>query len=167
MGKERKFPKADTNVTLTVWEANYKSHMEWDNKDDQAYGMILLRVNPSVATVTSSTTTANVVWLALHTAFSQTSPSAIFTEFKSAISQKISAASPAINIMAMNENFQHLMAAKLIIPEIVQVMILLNAMPKEYDRVAQTTLQTTEQSKLTFVYIWDVILMEHGRVKVG
>ena len=59
------------------------------------------------------------------------------------------------------------MAAQVIIPEIVQAMILLNAMPKEYNRVAQTTLQRTEQSKLTFIYIWDVILMEHARVKAG
>jgi len=45
------------------------------------------------------------------------------------------------------------MAAKVVIPEIVQAMILLNAMPKEYDGVAQTMLQTQEQSKLTFNYV--------------
>jgi len=83
------------------------------------------------------------------------------------ISQKISPANPTIDIMAMNKNFQHLMAAQVVIPEIVQVMILLNEMPKEYDRVTQTTLQTTEQSKLTFIYIQDAILMEHTRLKVG
>ena len=69
--------------------------------------------------------------------------------------------------MEMNKNFQCLMAAKVIIPEIMQAMILLNAMPKEYDRVAQTTLQTQEQSKLTFNYIWDSILMECARLKAG
>jgi len=62
-------------------------------------------------------------------------------------------ANPAIDIMAMNEHFQCLTAATIIIPEIVQAMILLNAIPKEYDRVAQTTLQTMEQSKLTFNYV--------------
>jgi len=141
--------------------------MEWDNKDDQAYRMILLHVNPLVAAVATSATTANAVWLALHATFSQTGPLAIFTEFKSAISQKIFAANPAINIMAMNENFQHLMAAQVIIPEIVQVMILLNAIPKEYNGVAQTTLQTTEQSKLMFNYIRDAILMEQSWLKAG
>jgi len=53
----------------------------------------------------------------------------------------------------MYESFQHLMATTIVIPEVVQAMILLNAMPKEYDRVAQTTLQTTEQSKLMFNYV--------------
>ena len=53
----------------------------------------------------------------------------------------------------MNESFQHLTAAAIVIPEVVQAMILLNAMPKEYDRVTQTTLQMTEQSKLTFNYV--------------
>jgi len=69
--------------------------------------------------------------------------------------------------MEMNENFQHLTAAQVVIPEIVQAMILLNAMPKEYDRVTQTTLQTMEQSKLMFNYIRDVILMEHSQLKAG
>ena len=127
--------------------------MEWDNKDDQAYRMILLHVNPLVAAVATSATTANAVWLALHATFSQTGPLAIFTEFKSVISQKISMASPTLNIMAMNKNFQCLMAAQIVIPEIMQAMILINAMPKEYDRVTQTMLQTTEQSKFTFNYV--------------
>jgi len=95
----------------------------------------------------------------------QTGPSAIFTEFKSVISQKISLVNPALDIMVMNENFQHLMAAKVVIPKIVQAMILLNAMPKEYNGVAQTMLQTQKQSKLMFNYVWDSILMEHARLK--
>jgi len=141
--------------------------MEWDNKDDQAYGSILLWVNPSVAAVATSATTANAAWLALYATFSQKGPLAIFTEFKSAISQKISMANPAIDIMVMNENFQCLMAARVVIPEIVQAMILLNAIPKQYDGVTQTMLQTQEQSKLMFNYIQDAILMEHARLKAG
>jgi len=140
-------------MTLTVHEANYKSHMEWDNKDNQAYSTIFLRVNPSVAAVTASAATANAIWLALHAAFGQTSPSAIFTKFKSVISQKISMGSPTIDMMMMNEKFQCLTAAQVVIPEIMQAMILLNAMPKEYDGVTQTTLQMMEQNKLTFNYI--------------
>ena len=155
-GNKRKFTEADANASVAICKANYKSQMEWDNKDDQAYGMILLRVNPPVATVANSTATANAVWLALHAAFSQTGPLAIFTEFKGAIYQKISMASPTLDIMVVNKNSQHLTAAQVIIPEIMQAMILLNVMPKEM-----------EQSKLTFNYIWDAILMEHSQLKVG
>jgi len=59
------------------------------------------------------------------------------------------------------------MAASVPIPEIMQAMILLNAMPKDYDGITQTTLQTQKQSKLMFNYFWDVILMEFARCKVG
>ena len=166
-GNERKFPEAATTEMVAIQQANYKAWMEWDNKDDQTYRLILLWVNPSIATVATSTATANAVWWALQTTFGQTGPSAILTKFKSAISQKISAANPTINIMVMNKNFQCLTAAQVAIPEIVQAMILLNAMPKEFNGVAQTTLQTQEQSKLMFNYIWDAILMEHARLKVG
>jgi len=102
--------------------------------------------------------------MALHTAFGTTGLLAIFTEFKNAISKKISVANPTPNIMEMNENFQWLMATTVVIPEVIQAMIFLNAMPKEYDGVAQTMLQTTEQSKLMFNYVWDTILMEHSWV---
>jgi len=84
--------------------------MDWDNKDDQAYGTILLQVNPSVAALANSTLTAKAIWEALHAAFGTTGPLAIFTEFKNVISKKISMANPTLNIMEMNENFQHLMS---------------------------------------------------------
>ena len=61
-GNEWKFPEADTNASVTIHKANYKSQMEWDNKDDKTYGMILLHVNPSVAIVANSAATANAVW---------------------------------------------------------------------------------------------------------
>jgi len=150
---EKKFQELNPSATAAAREANYKQCMDWDNKDDQAYGMILLRVNPSVAVLANSSLTAKAIWEALHTAFGTSGPSAIFTNFKNAISKKISLANPAIDIMEMNESFQCLMATNIIIPEVVQAMILLNVMPKEYNGVAQTTLQTTEQSKLTFNYI--------------
>jgi len=120
-----------------------------------------------VAAVANSALTAKAVWEALHAAFGTTSPLAIFSEFKSAISKKISTTNPTLNIMEMNENFQCLMAATIVIPEVMQAMILFNVMPKEYDGVAQTTLQTTEQSKLRFNYVQDAILMEHSWLKVG
>jgi len=41
-GNEKKFPKAADTETVTIQQANYKAHMEWDNKGDQAYGLILL-----------------------------------------------------------------------------------------------------------------------------
>jgi len=119
-----------------------------------------------VAVVANSSLTAKAVWEALHAAFGTTGPSAIFANFKNAIS-KISVANPAIDIMEMYKSFQCLMAATIVIPEVVQAMILLNTMPKEYNGVTQTTLQTTEQSKLTFNYVQDAILMEHSHVKAN
>ena len=68
-GNAKKFPESDASAMLTVHEANYKSQMEWDNKDDQAYRSILLQVNPSVAVVASGSATANAIWLALQTTF--------------------------------------------------------------------------------------------------
>ena len=117
-----------------------------------AHGTILLHVNPLVAVLANSSLTAKAIWEVLHAAFGTTGHSAIFANFKNVISKKISIGNPTLDIMEMNESFQHLMAATIVIPEVVQAMILLNAIPKEYDGVTQTTLQTMEQSKLTFDY---------------
>jgi len=42
---ENKFPQAADTKSVTIRQASYKAWMEWDNKDDQAYGSILLCVN--------------------------------------------------------------------------------------------------------------------------
>jgi len=39
---EKKFPELDPSASSAACEANYKQCMDWDNKDDQAYGAILL-----------------------------------------------------------------------------------------------------------------------------
>jgi len=39
---EKKFPELNPSASSAARKANYKQRMDWDNKDDQAYGMILL-----------------------------------------------------------------------------------------------------------------------------
>jgi len=39
---EKKFPELDPSASSAAREANYKQRMDWDNKDNQAYGTILL-----------------------------------------------------------------------------------------------------------------------------
>jgi len=41
-GNEKKFQEVTDTAPSAVHEANYKQCMDWDNKDNQAYGMILL-----------------------------------------------------------------------------------------------------------------------------
>jgi len=41
-GNEKKFPAALDTELITVRQTSYKTHMEWDNKNDQAYGLILI-----------------------------------------------------------------------------------------------------------------------------
>jgi len=104
---KRSFPRFLTQKALPTGKPTTGSrlHMEWDNKDNQAYVSILLQVNLSVAVLAASSATANTAWIALRAAFGQTGPLANFTEFKSMISQKISTANPTLDIMVMNENF--------------------------------------------------------------
>ena len=87
-GNEKKFNELNPSTSSAACKANYKQCMDWDNKDDQAYGTILLRVNPSVAVLANSALTAKAIWEVLHAAFSTSGPSAIFADFKNAISRR-------------------------------------------------------------------------------
>ena len=46
---KKRFPQAADTESVTIRQASYNSQMEWDNKDNQTYGLILLHVNLSVA----------------------------------------------------------------------------------------------------------------------
>jgi len=70
--------------------------MDWDNKDDQAYGTILLRVNPSVAVLANSSLTAKAIWGGATCCLGTTGPLGYLANFKNAISKKISPANPTL-----------------------------------------------------------------------
>ena len=55
-GNEKKFPQVADSESTTTKQANYRAYIEWDNKDDQAYGSILLQVNPSVVVLAARIT---------------------------------------------------------------------------------------------------------------
>src|SRR5260221_2731079 len=69
-----------------------KLQMDWDNKDDQALGIITLKISHSLRT--HITDEASVVWQSLSNAFATPGPAAIFNDFAKVINLRIQSTLP-------------------------------------------------------------------------
>jgi hypothetical protein len=134
----------------------------WENKNDQAFSSIVLRLAPSLRQRANAKTTAKQVWELLVTNYGVDGPSQAFIDFRTAITIKIPANNPSPSISQMADKFQRLTAQNIAIPELVQAMVLLAAMPRDYDSLSSTVLSTTETTHLTFKLVRDHIVAEHN-----
>jgi hypothetical protein len=157
-------PQATTAQTAEVGS----SIMAWENKNDQAFGSIILRLAPSLRQRANAKATVKQVWELLATDYGVDGPSQAFIDFRTAITIKIPANNPSPAISQMADKFQRLTAQNIAIPELVQAMVLLTAMPRDFDSLSSTVLSTTETSALTFKLVRDHIVAEHNqRLAVG
>jgi transposase InsO family protein len=152
-------PQATTAQTAEVGS----SIMAWENKNDQAFGSIILCLAPSLRQRANAKATAKQVWELLATDYGVDGPSQAFIDFRTAITIKILANNPSPSISQMADKFQRLTAQNITIPELVQAMVLLAVMPRDFDSLSSTVLSMTETSQLTFKLVRDHIVTEHNR----
>jgi hypothetical protein len=129
--------------------ARSKEKMDWDNKDDQALGIITLKIAHSLRTHIGAT--ANVTWNNLSTAFSTPGPAAIFNDFAKVVNLRIQPnRHPASEMNTMWDLFERLKAQNVDIPKVLRALILLNAIPPTLQSVVSVTLQTKDTGELSF-----------------
>jgi len=147
---------------LQAREANYKQRMDWgQTRDDQAYGHdpSPCKIPPGGCCSKQLFKPPKPLWEALHAAFGTTGPSAIFADFKNAISKKISAAnSRHMTSWRCMRVSSALRAATIVIPESGAGNDIAKCNAKKSTTEShKPPIQTTEQSKLTFNYVRDAI----------
>jgi len=135
----------------------------WDNRNDQAEGYILLQLSPQCLQAVASKKTAFEIWTELSTVFGVQGPSQIYADFKQATSHRARLNDPAPNLLEIARAFGCLTTASIVIPPIVQAMILLDALPREYENVGQMLLQSEDITTLMFKVIQDAVLAENAR----
>ena len=101
-------------------------------------------------------------WDKLIIAFGVVGPSQIFTDFHKVITYRVWSHNLAPDILEIAKAFGHLMAAKVVIPSITQLMTLLSALPVELEHITQMYLQVTEIADFKFTEIQEGILAEHA-----
>ena len=84
-----------------------------------------------------------LTWTALQTTFTCTGVSAVYQDFKAAIRMKVGTLNPAKDITKLFTHLERLKANQVMIPDYVQGMMLLNAIPDDWDHVAAYYVQMT------------------------
>lgn len=137
----------------------------WNKENDQAFRAMSLRLAPSVRSRSTGSTggLASALWQALRANFGQEGPSQIYVDFKSTISIRVPVENPLPEMTRISERYQRLEAAGVQVPGIIQALLLLSALPKEYDSLASTILSTTATSALTYNLVRDGVTAEVAR----
>ncbi len=129
------------------------SPAEWENKDEQATGFITLRLHNSLLHHVASGITSKELWDALQTAYGTAGTALIYSEFQSILRIRIASDRyPTADLNNLRMSFSQLTAAdtKYKIADELQAMILLAALPSDWDGVALMILATTKSTDLKF-----------------
>ena len=138
----------------------------WDDKDEAAFGAISLQIahHMRAAVLTAANNTSALVWNAIMTTWSRTGISTVFQDYKAAIRIRISTVNPARDITKLQMHFERLSANNAPISAYEQGMILLSAIPDEWDHVAAYYVQTCAAvTNVSFDAIRKAILAEFDR----
>src|SRR5260370_41188372 len=123
---EREAQEAQAAIPFPMDEqlaACAKLQMDWDNKDDQALGIITLKISHSLCTHIMDE--ASVVWQSLSNAFATPGPAAIFNNFAKVVNLCIqSNRHPATDMNTMWDLFKRLRAQRVDIPNNLRALIL-------------------------------------------
>ena len=125
----------------------------WDDKDKAAFDAISLRITHHMraAILTVANTTSALVWTAITMTWSRTGISAIYQDYKAAICIRVGMSNPAKDITHLQTHFERLSANNAPVSAYEQGMILLSAIPDEWDHVAAYYVQTcTSVSNVSF-----------------
>ena len=94
------------------------------------------------AILMAANTTSPLVWTAITMTWSQTGISAIYQDYKAAIRIRVGMSNPAKDITRLQTHFERLSANNAPFSGYEQGMILLSAIPDEWDHMAAYYMQT-------------------------
>src|SRR5882672_4168953 len=134
----------------------------WRKLNDKALGAITLRLAAHLHH--HRVAGARETWQVLANLYGDSSYSATYSDFKQVLGIKLSGNNPIPEIKQMATLFGRLTGNKFELPDPVEAMILLAAIPSKWDNVAQLYLQRTDlQTSLTFDKVRVAIQQEFER----
>jgi gag-polypeptide of LTR copia-type len=130
----------------------------WDEADEQAKGILGLRLSPNLHMHLAAT--AALSWTALDNAFGQPGIGSVSADLQAALHVKISGGQ---NLQVeMLTLFERLHANGMTISDPIQGIMLLNALPAKWDSIAMVYLQGQNVlANVTFAMVRDAITVEY------
>ena len=131
---------ANTNVAAPAAAADLPAH---EKNRDQCLGLITSFLSSVICQNYINEGNPNTVWEALHTAYGTPGAARIFVELKKIVCMQIKKHDdPTTCINEMQSIFGYLAANRLTLPDSAQAMILLSALPAEWEGFTSTILAT-------------------------
>jgi Domain of unknown function (DUF4219) len=158
-GSEPNPPKLGRGAKPEHVTFHKKKQMDWSNHDDQAIGIIQLQLIDNVYEKLGST-----LWKTcknLEDAFGTPSLAIIHTDFKKAISFRLTGGNPALEIASLYTLFAHLKANKAELSEFYQVMLLIKVLTAKWDLLASAYMHENHKVEdYKFVDFCDAVCAE-------
>ena len=135
----------------------------WDESDEQAQGIIGLRLSMNLHTHLGATLALS--WTALENAFGQPGIATIYADLQAALHVKISGGqNPQVEMQRLLTLFERLCANGMAISDPIQGMMTLCALLRKWESVAMVYLQGVNAlANVTFASVSDAIMVEYER----
>ena len=135
----------------------------WDEGDEQAQGILGLRLSPNLRTHLGATSALS--WTALDNAFGQPGVATIYADLQAALHMRISGGQNLqVEMQRLLTLFERLRANGMQISDPIQGMMTLCALPAKWDNVAMVYVQGVNAlANVTFATVRDAIMVEYER----
>ena len=139
-----------------------EKQLAWDIKDDEANGLIMLKVAYSLHGQQGITSYHS--WESLNTMFNIQGAAALFNDFQKVVNYRISGSKhPGAEIDALAEMLDRLHANSIELSDFIKAMLLLNALPPSLSQVTTIALQTQFTTDLQFSGLRSDIITKYKR----
>jgi hypothetical protein len=146
---------------MSTLQAKQEAFKTWEDDNKKILGYINLKVTASIQQITSSHTYARTLWNLLATNYGTTRSAGLFIDFQSVTDWKFDDRKDPNN--SINELLAHINRLKskgVALPANVCAMILLKAVPRNWDNFTSMILATTPADGLTVQAIIPLITEE-------
>jgi hypothetical protein len=149
-------------IAVQPTQAELMAQANWDEIDLQVKSMISMRLSSNLRTLIG--TTSATTWTNLDQCYGVPHFTGIYKDYELVHSIRLTTGeNPEIRIQKIWTILECLRANECVLSNYLQGMLLLKAIPKEWDTVAQMYCNGMQMANVTFDGVWDAIMAEFER----
>ena len=156
-------PALESSAPATA--ESIKARNDWVTENSAAIGYIKMKCTESVvAGIPAMHTTSKEVWDGLKEHFDKASAATVLQEICKALSFRLSGGDPIDEISKLTVMFAHLEQHGFMVPDFVQALILIIAIPQKWDTISTWLLSYYSLDKLEYSIVANAITRENQRL---
>ena len=142
-------------------DAEHAIYKIWKSGNQKALANLILRINPTIREEVASLNIADTIWNRLKAHFDVIQPTTLFKDFKEAIFIRLDASKhPLPQINRLQATVHHLSTNGVTIPEIIQAMILLSALPHKWEMLVSILCTSYDLANLDLKHVREAVMAQ-------